>query len=58
MKNKGLKTNLTFYSELDEEVPELTFNIPYKSIKKKVKINIEKKVIKNGRDSSTNSKLF
>lgn len=52
-KNKGLKTKLYFRFDIDEEVPNLDYEIPFKK-KTKTKIIIKE----NGRDSSTNPKLF
>lgn len=50
-KNKGLKTKLYFRFNINEEVPNLDYEI---LLKKKTKIIINE----NKQDSSTNPKLF
>jgi len=56
-KSKGLRTHLDFVFEIDEEIPELNYEIPLKLKGKKGKINIVN-IKRHARDSSTNSKLF
>ena len=51
-----MKTKLKFEFNIDEDFPDVNYEVPLKTKdQKNNKINIEKK--KNGRDSSTN-KLF
>lgn len=56
---KGIKTKLKFEFNIEEDVPELNFEVDMtkEEIKKKPIIIIKKKQ-KNGRDSSCNSQLF
>jgi len=56
---KELKPKLKFNFEFDEEIPDLTIQVPFdkKKEEKDTKIIIHKK-IKNGRDSSSNTRLF
>jgi len=56
-KGKGLKTHLEFKFEIDEEIPNLDYEVPLKPKGKKGQINIVN-IKRNARDSSTNSKLF
>jgi len=53
---KGLRVKLDFEFDLDEEMPDIEYEVPLKKIDK---ITINKKKKKDGRrDSSTNSRLF
>jgi len=55
---KGLKTKLEFTFEIEDEIPDLDYEIPLKDNKiNKIKIvNIKKNAKRQ--DSSTNSRLF
>ncbi|MDD5648945.1 MAG: hypothetical protein PHF86_00765 [Candidatus Nanoarchaeia archaeon] len=56
---KGIKTKLKFEFNIEDDIPELNFEVDMtkEEIKKKPIIIIKKKQ-KNGRDSSCNSQLF
>jgi len=56
---KEIRPKIKFNFEFDEEIPDLTIQVPFdkKKEEKDTKIIIHKK-IKNGRDSSSNTGLF